>query len=92
MLFPMQFRYGKFGMRNMQILSRDSDRSNTVGCNIAMFIVQVYSYFCVASGFRMRGVCLFKSSWAFVYLAAGAYGRGKGEEEDVEEDGKKKWT
>ena len=90
MLFPMQFRYGKFGMRNMQILSRDSDRSNTVGCNIAMFIVQVYSYFCVASGFRMRGG-LFKSSWAFVYLAAGAYGRGKGEEEDVEEDEKNKW-
>ena len=78
-------------MRNMQILSRDSDRSNTVGCNIAMFIVQVYSYFGVASGFRMRCVCLFKSSWAFVYLAAGAYGRGKGEEEDVEEDEKKKW-
>ncbi len=41
--------------------------------------------------FSHEGRCLFKSSWAFVYLAAGAYGRGKGAEEDVEEDEKKKW-
>ena len=78
MLFPMQFRYGKFGMRNMQILSRDSDRSNTVGCNIAMFIVQVYSYFCVASGFRMRGGVSLRAVGLLFISQLGRMGEAKG--------------
>ncbi len=65
-------------MRNMQILRSDSDRSNNVGCNIEMFIFQVYSYFCVASGVRMRrGVSLRAVGLLFI-SQLGRMGEAKG--------------